>query len=77
MSKHGAALIEEYIDGLECTVLVVENPDDPAAANHLYAGAVHLPRGRALQAFRHEVGGLRGYVDQACRGPSVRRAFAR
>jgi len=29
MSRHGAALIEEYIDGLECTVLVVENADDP------------------------------------------------
>lgn len=29
MSRHGAALIEEYIDGLECTVLVAENPDDP------------------------------------------------
>ena len=28
MSRHGAALIEEYIEGMECTVLVVENPDD-------------------------------------------------
>jgi D-alanine-D-alanine ligase len=28
MSRHGAALIEEYIEGLECTVLVAENPDD-------------------------------------------------
>jgi D-alanine-D-alanine ligase len=28
MSRHGAALIEEYIDGIECTVLVAENPDD-------------------------------------------------
>jgi D-alanine-D-alanine ligase len=26
--KHGAALIEEYIAGTECTVLVAENPDD-------------------------------------------------
>ncbi|MFV1958939.1 MAG: hypothetical protein ACC662_05955, partial [Planctomycetota bacterium] len=29
MRRHGAALIEEYIDGVECTVLVAENPDDP------------------------------------------------
>ena len=29
MSRHGAAMIEEYIDGLECTVLVVENPAEP------------------------------------------------
>jgi D-alanine-D-alanine ligase len=26
--RHGAALIEEYIDGIECTVLVAENSDD-------------------------------------------------
>lgn len=29
ISKHGAALIEEYIEGTECTVLVAENPDNP------------------------------------------------
>jgi len=26
ISKHGAALIEEYIDGVECTVLIAETP---------------------------------------------------
>jgi len=30
ISRHGTALIEEYVDGVECTVLVAENPDDPA-----------------------------------------------
>ena len=29
MRRFGAALIEEYIAGVECTVLVAENPDDP------------------------------------------------
>ncbi len=29
MSRHGAALIEEYIEGVECSVLVAENPADP------------------------------------------------
>lgn len=29
MSRHGAALIEEYIEGIECTVLVAENPEAP------------------------------------------------
>ena len=29
IARHGAALIEEYIDGDECTVLVAENPRDP------------------------------------------------
>jgi len=28
ISRYGAALIEEYIDGIECTVLVAENPQD-------------------------------------------------
>jgi D-alanine-D-alanine ligase-like ATP-grasp enzyme len=32
MRRHGAALIEEFIEGTECTVLVAENPDDPAHA---------------------------------------------
>ena len=30
MRRHGTALIEEFIEGTECTVLVAENPDDPA-----------------------------------------------
>ena len=30
ISRFGKALIEEYIDGTECTVLVAENADDPA-----------------------------------------------
>lgn len=29
ITRHGGALIERYIDGIECTVLVAENPDDP------------------------------------------------
>lgn len=28
ISRHGGALIEEYVDGLECTALVAENPAD-------------------------------------------------
>jgi D-alanine-D-alanine ligase len=28
MKRFGATLIEEYIDGIECTVLVAENPED-------------------------------------------------
>ena len=30
MRRHGAALVEEFIEGTECTVLVAENPYDPA-----------------------------------------------
>ena len=48
LSRHGAALIEEFIEGTECTVLVAENPDDPLKPIDLHADAVPLPaRGRA------------------------------
>lgn len=50
MSRHGAALIEEYIDGIECTVLVAENPQD---ANHpiTYTPAQYrFPEG---ESFKH------------------------
>jgi D-alanine-D-alanine ligase len=30
LRRHGAALIEEFIEGTECTVLVAEEPGDPA-----------------------------------------------
>lgn len=29
IARHGAALVEEYVAGAECTVLVAENADDP------------------------------------------------
>jgi len=31
IAKYAGALVEEFIDGIEATVLVAENPDDPAA----------------------------------------------
>ena len=59
MRRHGAALIEEFIEGTEVTVLVAENPDDPGRPQDLYADPVSLSRRRDLQALPHEVGGLR------------------
>ena len=29
VERHGSALVEEFIEGTECTVLVAENPSDP------------------------------------------------
>jgi D-alanine-D-alanine ligase-like ATP-grasp enzyme len=29
LSRHGAALVEEFIEGVECTALVAETPNDP------------------------------------------------
>jgi len=50
MSRHGAALIEEYIDGIECTVLVAENPDDPARPVTYTPAQYEFPKG---EEFKH------------------------
>ncbi len=50
MRRHGAALIEEYIDGTECTVLVAENPDDPAHPKTYTPLQYRFPEG---ESFKH------------------------
>ena len=50
MSRHGAALIEEYIDGIECTVLVAENPDDPSRPKTYTPMQYRFPEG---ESFKH------------------------
>jgi len=50
MSRHGTALIEEYIDGIECTVLVAENPDDPNAPKTYTPVQYEFPEG---ESFKH------------------------
>jgi D-alanine-D-alanine ligase len=51
MSRHGAALIEEYIEGLECSVLVAENPGDPASPTTYTPIQYRFPEG---ESFKHE-----------------------
>ena len=50
MSRHGAALIEEYIEGIECTVLVAENPDDATAPKTYLPMQYRFPKG---EDFKH------------------------
>ncbi len=50
MRKHGMALIEEYIEGIECTVLVAENPDDPAHPKTYTPIQYRFPEG---ESFKH------------------------
>jgi D-alanine-D-alanine ligase-like ATP-grasp enzyme len=50
MRRHGAALIEEFIDGTECTVLVAENPDDPALPKTYTPIQYRFPEG---ETFKH------------------------
>jgi D-alanine-D-alanine ligase len=50
MRRHGAALIEEFIEGTECTVLVAENPDDPARPKSYTPIQYRFPEG---ESFKH------------------------
>ena len=50
MRRHGAALIEEFIEGTECTVLVAENPDDPARPRTYTPMQYRFPDG---ETFKH------------------------
>ena len=50
MRRHGAALIEEFIEGVECTVLVAENPDDPARPKTYPPLQYRFPAG---ESFKH------------------------
>ena len=50
MRRHGAALIEEFIEGTECTVLVAENPDDPARPKTYPPLQYRFPAG---ESFKH------------------------
>lgn len=50
MRRHGAALIEEYIDGIECTVLVAENSDDAALPKTYTPIQYRFPQG---ETFKH------------------------
>jgi len=50
ISRHGTALIEEYVDGVECTVLVAENPDDPRRPTTYQPIQYRFPPG---ESFKH------------------------
>lgn len=50
MRRHGAALIEEFVEGTECTVLVAENPDDPARPKTYTPIQYRFPDG---ESFKH------------------------
>ena len=63
ISRHGAALIEEYVDGLECTVLVAENPEDPLRPITYLPMQYRFPEG---EHFKHADLKWVDYNDMAC-----------
>ena len=51
ISRHGTALIEEFIEGIECTVLIAENPEDPKRPIAYTPVQYQFPKG---EDFKHE-----------------------
>jgi D-alanine-D-alanine ligase len=51
LSRHGAALIEEFIEGVECTVLVSETPGEPLRPTTYTPVQYRFPEG---ETFKHE-----------------------
>jgi D-alanine-D-alanine ligase len=51
LRRHGAALIEEFVEGTECTVLVAENPHDPEHPTTYLPMQYRFPSG---ESFKHE-----------------------
>ena len=51
IARHGAALVEEFIEGTECTVLVAENPRDAARPIAYTPIEYDFPKG---ETFKHE-----------------------
>ncbi len=63
IARHGAALIEEFVDGIECTVLVAENPDDPARPTTYTPMQYRFPDG---ESFKHAKMKWVDYSKMAC-----------
>ncbi|MDP6962860.1 MAG: D-alanine--D-alanine ligase [Planctomycetota bacterium] len=61
VAKHGAALVEEFIEGDECTVLVAENPQSPEHPIVFTPIKYIFPKG---DTFKHE--SLKWDEDQFC-----------
>lgn len=63
IKRHGAALIEEFVDGVECTVLVAENPHDATRPTAYVPMQYRFPDG---ESFKHAKMKWVDYSKMAC-----------
>ena len=73
ISRHGAALVEEFIEGAECTVLVAEVPGRPARPQVYPPVQYTFPEG---ESFKHEKMKWVDY-DRMSSGPVTDERLAR
>ena len=62
MRRHGAALIEEFVEGTEVTVLVAENPDDATRPKTYVPIQYRFPAG---ETFKHSAMKWVDYAEMA------------
>ncbi|MHC5115142.1 MAG: SET domain-containing protein-lysine N-methyltransferase [Planctomycetota bacterium] len=74
MRAYGGCLIEEFIEGTECTVLVAENPKDPHAPTTYTPMQYRFPRG---ETFKHDDMKWVDYRDMKCVPVTNRRLAKR
>ncbi|MFQ5536986.1 MAG: SET domain-containing protein-lysine N-methyltransferase [Gemmatimonadota bacterium] len=69
MEAYGSALIEEFIDGGECTVLVAENPDDPENPVTYTPLQYTFPRGESFKHYDLKWVDYDGLASEPVRNP--------
>ena len=70
-----AALVEEFVDGDEYTVLVAENPDAPAAPLVMTPVRCGFPPGETFKHFDLKWHGYAGLAWQPCADPALAAAL--
>ncbi|MDX1546426.1 MAG: SET domain-containing protein-lysine N-methyltransferase [Rhodothermales bacterium] len=72
-AAHGGALIEEFVEGREFTVLVAENPDDPAAPVVYEPVEFRFPEGETFKHYDLKWKEYEGLSVALCDDPALAR----
>lgn len=77
MDRYGAALIEEYIDGREFTVLLAENPEDATSPVAFTPIEFHFPEGEGFKHYDLKWVGYQGLGHSAVADRGLGRRLRR
>jgi D-alanine-D-alanine ligase len=71
IAAYGGALVEEFIEGTECTVLVAENPDDPERPITYTPIQYRFPAGESFKHYDLKWTNFEGLVAEPVRDPGL------
>jgi D-alanine-D-alanine ligase len=69
--QYGGALIEEFIEGTECTVLVAENPDDPDSPVTFTPIQYRFPPGESFKHYELKWTDFGGMIAEPVKDPEL------